>query len=56
MTQIEIDKKRYVLLQEKEYESLQLKAALKIQSAKKLSLKAGKAGAYKLIDKWAKEK
>jgi PHD/YefM family antitoxin component YafN of YafNO toxin-antitoxin module len=56
MTQIVIDKKKYVLLPEKEYEVLQLKAALKNKPAKKLSLEAGKRRAYKLIDKWAKGK
>ena len=56
MTQIVIDKKKYVLLPEKEYEALQLKAAMKNRSAKKLSLEAGKRRAYKLIDKWAKGK
>lgn len=56
MTQIIIDKKKYVLLPEKDYEILQLKAALKNRPAKKLSLAAGKGRAYKLIDKWAKGK
>ena len=53
MTAIVIDKKKYVLISEKEYEHLQLKAALKNEPAKKLSLAAGKKRAYKLIDKWA---
>ena len=56
MTQIVIDKKKYVLLPEKEYEILQLKAALKNKPAKKLSLAAGKSRACKLIDNWAKGK
>jgi PHD/YefM family antitoxin component YafN of YafNO toxin-antitoxin module len=56
MTQIIIEKKRYVLLSEKEYERLQLKAALQNKPAQKLSLAAGKKRAYKLIDKWAKGK
>ena len=56
MTQIVIDKKKYVLLPEKEYEILQLKTALKNKPAKKLSLAAGKSRAYRLIDKWAKGK
>jgi hypothetical protein len=56
MTQITIDKKKYVLIPEKEYQTLQLKAALKNKPAKKLSLAAGKKRAYKLIDKWAKGK
>ena len=42
MTQITIDKKKYVLILEKEYEKLQLQAALKAKPAKKLSLAAGK--------------
>lgn len=56
MTQIVIDKKKYVLLPEKDYEALQLKAATKTKPVKKLSLVAGKRHAYKLIDKWAKGK
>lgn len=56
MTQIVIDKKKYVLLPEKEYQALQLKAALKQSAAKKLTLAEGKKRALQLIDKWAKEK
>jgi PHD/YefM family antitoxin component YafN of YafNO toxin-antitoxin module len=56
MTAIVIDKKKYVLVPEKEYRALQLKAALKAKPAKVLSLAEGKKLAYKLIDKWAKEK
>lgn len=56
MTLIVIDKKKYVLIPEKEYEHLTLKAALKSRTFKKLSLAAGKKRAYKLIDKWAKGK
>lgn len=56
MTQIVIDKKKYVLISEKEYEYLQLKAALKNKPSKKLSLASARKRAYKLIDKWAKEK
>ena len=56
MTQIVIDKKKYVLISEKEYNSLQVKAALKTSPVKKLSLAAGKKHAYKLIDQWAKGK
>jgi hypothetical protein len=54
MTQIVIDKKKYVLISQKEFEMLQMKAALKAKPAKKLSLVAGKRHAYKMIDKWAK--
>jgi hypothetical protein len=56
MTQIVIDKKKYVLLPEKEYQALQLKAAMKNNPVKKRSLSAGKKRAYRLIDKWAKGK
>ena len=56
MTSIVIDKKKYVLVPEKDYRALQLKAALKTKSSKKLSLAAGKKHAYKLIDKWTKGK
>ncbi|MFM9911295.1 MAG: hypothetical protein ACKVOW_18295 [Chitinophagaceae bacterium] len=56
MTQLVIDKKKYVLIPEKEYQALQLQAALKTNARKKLSLAAGKKHAYKLIDKWAKGK
>jgi ribonuclease HIII len=56
MTAIVIDKKKYVLVPEKEYQALQLKAALKTKPVKKLSLAQGKKHAYKLIDKWAKGK
>ena len=56
MTRIVIDKKKYVLIPEKDYEALQIKAALKAKPVKKLSLAAGKKHAYKLINKWAKEK
>ena len=45
MTQIVIDKKKYVLLPEKEYEVLQLKVLLKNKPAKKLSLTVGKSRA-----------
>ncbi|MEO5946281.1 MAG: hypothetical protein ABIP79_05655 [Chitinophagaceae bacterium] len=54
MTEIVIDKKKYVSVLEKEYQDLQLKAALK--STKKLSLAVGKKLTKKLIKKWAKEK
>lgn len=56
MTQIIIDKKKYILVAEKEYNALKEKAALKTRPQKKLSLAAGKKHAYKLIEKWAKEK
>ena len=56
MGTLTIDKKKFVVIEQKEYDKLQLLAAKKIQPAKKLSLAAGKKHAYKLIDKWAKGK
>jgi hypothetical protein len=56
METITIDKKKYVVIEQKKFEQLQEMAAAKTTSQKKLSLKAGKAHAYKLIDAWAKGK
>ena len=56
MNTITIDKKKYVVIPEKEYEELIVKAAKKTTPAKKVSLASGKKLAYKMIDKWAKEK
>ncbi len=56
MTQIVIDKKKYVLLPAKEYQALQKKAALKTRPEKLLSLEQGRAYSKKLIHKWAAEK
>lgn len=56
MTEIVIGKKKYVLISEKEYNSLQAQAALKTKPVKKISLAAGKKHADKLIDTWAKGK
>ena len=55
MTQIVIDKKKYVLLPEKEYLELQKKAALKTKP-QKLSVEEARAYSKKLINKWASEK
>ena len=56
MTQIVIDKKKYVLLPQKEYEALQKKAALKTKPEKLLSVNEARAYSKKLIRKWATEK
>ena len=56
MTQIVIDKKKYVILPEKEYLALQKKAALKDKPEKELTLAEARAHSKKLIAKWAKEK
>jgi hypothetical protein len=51
-----INKKKFVVIEQKEFDKLQLLAAQKTAPAKKLSLAAGKKHAHKLIDKWAKGK
>ena len=56
MNTLVIERKEYVVLAKKDYESLLEKAASKTQSVDKLTLPKGKKLAYKLIDKWAKEK
>ena len=56
MTQIVIDKKKYVLLPEKEYHALQKKAALKTKPEKLLSIEEARAYSKKLIRKWAAKK
>ena len=56
MNTVTIEKKEYVVLAKKEYEQLLVKAASKATPVKKRSLAEGKKLAYKMIDKWAKEK
>jgi hypothetical protein len=56
MTQIVIDKKKYVLIPQKEYEALQKKAALKTKPSRILSIEEARAYSKKLINKWASEK
>ncbi len=56
MENITINKKKFVVIEQKELDKLQLLAAQKATPVKKLSLAAGKKHALKLIDKWAKEK
>jgi hypothetical protein len=56
MNTLVIDDKKYVVLEQKEYNQLVSKAALKTPSSRKLSLAEGKKLAYKLIDKWHSEK
>ena len=56
MNTIVLGKKKYVVIEQERFEELQLKAAQKTEPVKKLSLLKGKQHAYKLIEKWAKEK
>jgi hypothetical protein len=51
-----INKKKFVVVEQKAFDKIQLIAAQKTSPAKKLSLTSGKKHAYKLIHKWAKEK
>jgi hypothetical protein len=53
MTEIVIDKKKYFLVPQKEYEALQKKAALKTKPQKLLSIEDARAYSKKLIRKWA---
>jgi len=56
METITIDKKKFVVIEEKEFNKIQLLAAQKTAPVKKLSLSQGRKHAHKLIAKWAKEK
>ncbi|WP_462251522.1 hypothetical protein [Ferruginibacter sp.] len=56
MGTLTIDNKRFVVIEQKKFEKLQLLAAQKTAPVKKLTLVAGKKHAYKMIDKWAKGK
>lgn len=56
MNTLVIDRKKYVVVEQREYHMLLKKAAAKKPAARKLSLAEGKKLAYKLIDTWHKEK
>lgn len=56
MTEIEIDKKKYVILPVEDYNALQKKAALKTKPAKLLSIEEARTYSKKLIRKWDSEK
>ena len=56
MTEIVIDKKKYVLIPEKNYQVLQKQAALKTKPEKTLTVEQARAYSKKLIRKWAAEK
>lgn len=56
MDTLVLNKKRFVILEQKKFDKIQLAAAQKTSPAKKLSLAEGRKHALKLIDKWAKEK
>jgi len=54
MTHIVIDNKKYVLLLEKDYRTLQRTAALKSKSEKTLTLAEARERSKKLIRQWAR--
>lgn len=56
MTEIAIDKKKYILVPKKDYKILQKKAALKTKPEKILSVEDARAYSKKLIYEWASEK
>ncbi|MGI8952421.1 MAG: hypothetical protein ACR2FN_12660 [Chitinophagaceae bacterium] len=56
MTEILIDKKKYILIAEKEYAALQKKAALKTKPEKLFTVEDARAYSKKMIHKWAVEK
>jgi hypothetical protein len=56
MTQITIDKKKYVLIPEKEFRLIQKKAALKSRPEKTMTISQARILSKTLIRKWAKEK
>jgi hypothetical protein len=56
MSTVVTDKKKYVIVEQKAYDKLQLLAAQKNTPSKKMTLAAGRKKAYRMIDEWAKEK
>ncbi len=56
MTPLLIDKKKYVLIPEKDYQALQKKAALKTIPEKVFTIEQARSYSKKMITKWAEEK
>lgn len=56
MTEIVIDKKKYVLIPEKNYRVLQKQAALKTRPEKTFTVEQARSYSKKMIRKWAAEK
>ncbi|MBC7424781.1 MAG: hypothetical protein H7334_15180 [Ferruginibacter sp.] len=52
MDTLTINKKKFVIIQQGEFEKIQLLAAQKNIPVKKRSTEAGRKYAHKLIDKW----
>lgn len=55
MGTLTIDNKKFVVIEQKKFDKIQLLATQKSSPVKKLTLAAGKKHAYKLIDTWQKE-
>lgn len=51
-----INNTKFVVIEQKEFDKIQLAAAQKTPPVKKLSLAAGRKRAHKLVDKWSKGK
>ncbi|MBK7434331.1 MAG: hypothetical protein IPI66_10765 [Chitinophagaceae bacterium] len=47
---------KFILIEQKKFDKIQLAAAKKTPGVKKLSLAAGRKHALKLIEQWGKEK
>jgi hypothetical protein len=56
MTAIVIDKKKYILIPEKDFQALQKKAALKTKPEKLFTIEEARTHCKKMIRKWAAEK
>lgn len=56
MTELTVNKEKFIIIRRKEYESLQKKAALKSKPEKTMSLAEARVYSKSLIRKWAKEK
>ena len=56
LNELVIEKKKYVLITRKEYESLQKRASLKAKPEKIFTLSEARVFSKELIRKWAKEK
>ena len=56
MTEIVIDKKKYILIPQKDYQVLQKQAALRSRPEKTFTVEQARAYSKKMIRKWAAEK
>jgi hypothetical protein len=56
MTELTLNKNKFIILPKKEYELLKKRAALNTKPEKTLSLSEARSYSKELIRKWAKEK